>query len=84
MKLLLNRLRSEWPAWLAVSFFALLPFRRLAEIPLSIFALSLFYLLGKAAYLVWRCARCKFNTGDDDSAFRLRKKLKFNLAKYDQ
>ena len=50
MKLILNRLRSEWPAWLAVSFFALLPFRRLAEIPLSVFALTLFYLLGKAEY----------------------------------
>lgn len=50
MKLILNRLRSEWPAWLAVSFFALLPFRRLAEIPLSLFALTLFYLLGKAEY----------------------------------
>lgn len=50
MKLLLNRLRSEWPAWLVISFFALLPFRRLAEIPLSVIALSLFYLLGKEEY----------------------------------
>jgi O-antigen ligase len=45
MKLLLRRLQLEWPCWLAVSFFALLPFRRLAEIPLSIFALSLPFLL---------------------------------------
>lgn len=45
MKLLLSRLKNEWPAWLTVSFFALLPFRRLAEIPLSLFALSLFVLL---------------------------------------
>lgn len=45
MKLLLRRLQLEWPCWLAVSFFALLPFRRLAELPLSIFALSLPFLL---------------------------------------
>ncbi len=41
MKLLLKRLQNDWPSWLAVSFFALLPFSRLAEIPLSMFALSL-------------------------------------------
>ncbi len=35
MKLLLKRLQDDWPSWLAVSFFALLPFSRLAEIPLS-------------------------------------------------
>lgn len=46
MKLLIRRLQLEWPCWLAVSFFALLPFRRLAEIPLSVFALSLPFLLG--------------------------------------
>ena len=45
MKLFLRRAQTEWPAWLAVSFIALLPFRRLAEIPLSIFALSLLFLL---------------------------------------
>lgn len=45
MKLLLKRLQTDWPSWLAVSFFALLPFRRLAEIPLSVFALSLPFLL---------------------------------------
>jgi len=44
MKLLLKRLQTDWPSWLAVSFFALLPFSRLAEIPLSIFALSLPFL----------------------------------------
>ena len=32
IKLLMSRLRIEWPAWLIVSFFALLPFRRLSEI----------------------------------------------------
>jgi O-antigen ligase len=44
MKLLLKRLQSDWPSWLAVSFFALLPFGRLAEIPLSTFALCLPFL----------------------------------------
>jgi O-antigen ligase len=44
MKSLLHRMRLEWPSWLAIAFFALLPFRRLAEIPLSIFALSLIWL----------------------------------------
>lgn len=41
MNLLLKRLSTDWPSWLAVSFFALLPFGRLAEIPLSVFALAL-------------------------------------------
>jgi O-antigen ligase len=44
MKLLLRRLQADWPCWLAVSFFALLPFGRLAEIPLSVFALCLPFL----------------------------------------
>ncbi len=48
MKLLLKRLQEDWPAWLAVSFFALLPFGRLAEIPLSIFALCLPFLATSA------------------------------------
>lgn len=41
MKLLVRRLQMEWPSWLAVAFIALLPFGRLAEIPLSLFALAL-------------------------------------------
>jgi len=45
MKILLRRLQHEWPAWLAVAFFALLPVRRLAEVPLSLFALALPFLL---------------------------------------
>jgi O-antigen ligase len=45
MKLFLRRLQLEWPAWLVVSFFALLPFRRLAEIPMVIFAFAFFFLL---------------------------------------
>jgi O-antigen ligase len=44
MNLILKRLKVEWPCWLAVSFFALLPFGRLSEIPLSAFALSLPFL----------------------------------------
>ena len=44
MKLLLKRLQDDWPSWLVVSFFALLPFGRLAEIPLSAFALCLPFL----------------------------------------
>lgn len=50
MKLLWSRLRNEWPAWLVVAFFALLPFRRLSEIPLSMLALSLFFLLRSGEY----------------------------------
>lgn len=50
IKLLLSRIRIEWPAWLIVSFFALLPFRRLAEIPLSLLALSLLFLLRQETY----------------------------------
>ena len=45
IKLLLSRMRIEWPAWLVVSLFALLPFRRLSEVPLSLLALSLPFLL---------------------------------------
>ena len=45
MKLLFKRLATDWPCWLSVSFFALLPFGRLSEIPLSVFALSLPFLM---------------------------------------
>ena len=37
MKVLIRKLQAEWPAWLAISFIALLPVRRLAEIPLVTF-----------------------------------------------
>jgi O-antigen ligase len=50
MSVLLNRLRSEWPAWIAVLFFALLPFGRLAEAPLMVFALALPFLLRSPAH----------------------------------
>ena len=44
MSLLLKRLKIEWPGWMVVLFFALLPFGRFSEIPLSIFAFSLPFL----------------------------------------
>ena len=44
MNLFLRRLQTDWASWLAVLFIALLPFSRLAELPLSIFALSLAWL----------------------------------------
>ena len=47
MKLLLKRLNEDWPCWMAVSFFALLPFGRLAEIPLSAFAFSLPFIANR-------------------------------------
>ena len=50
MKLLLKRLAADWPCWLAVSFFTLLPFGRLAEIPLSAFALYLPFLARSAEH----------------------------------
>lgn len=48
MKLFFRKFQSEWASWLAVAFVALLPFGRLAELPLSIFALSLFVLARSA------------------------------------
>jgi O-antigen ligase len=50
MKLLIRRLHAEWPSWAAVAFIALLPFHRLAEIPLSLFALALPFLLAREEY----------------------------------
>lgn len=47
MQTLLIRLKLEWPAWLLLAFFALLPFGRMAELPLSLFALGLPLLLRK-------------------------------------
>jgi O-antigen ligase len=48
MMLFLRRLQSDWASWLAVAFIALLPFGRLSELPLSIFAISL-ALLARSA-----------------------------------
>jgi O-antigen ligase len=44
MKVLIRRLQYDWGSWLAVAFIALLPFNRLAEIPLSVLAVSLAFL----------------------------------------
>lgn len=49
MKLFFKRMRTDWPSWLAVAFFALLPFGRLAEIPLSVFALALPFVARSAS-----------------------------------
>jgi len=40
-----TRFRTEWPAWLAALFVVGLPFRRNSEIPISLFALLLPFLL---------------------------------------
>ena len=45
MKLLWRRMQLEWASWLAVLFIALLPFGRWSEIPLSLFAIALPFLL---------------------------------------
>jgi O-antigen ligase len=50
MKILLRRLQLEWPVWLTVLFFALLPFGRAAELPLLIFAFALPFLYYSARY----------------------------------
>ena len=49
MNLFIRRLQADWASWLAVAFIALLPFGRLSELPLSIFALSLAVLARSAA-----------------------------------
>jgi len=48
MMFFLRRLQSDWASWLAVAFIALLPFTRLYEIPISIFAISLAFLARSA------------------------------------
>jgi O-antigen ligase len=45
MRVIMRRLEADWPSWLVVSFVALLPFGRWPELPLSILALSLPFLL---------------------------------------
>ncbi|MGD8385150.1 MAG: hypothetical protein PVF89_07070, partial [Lysobacterales bacterium] len=53
-------LPADWAAWLAFAFFALLPFGRLAEIPLSALALALPLLARKAVHgpALRRAAKC--------------------------
>ena len=48
MSIFIRRFQNEWASWLAVAFIALLPFSRLAEIPLSIFAIALIFLARSA------------------------------------
>ncbi len=48
MNILIRRLQLDWASWLAVAFIALLPFGRLSEIPLSIFAITLAFLAHSA------------------------------------
>ena len=50
MKLLFKRLQTEWASWLVIGFVALLPFGRAPEVPLSILALSLPFLLRSPAH----------------------------------
>lgn len=47
---LLHSLRADWPAWLAIAFVALIPFRRHMELPLLVFALSLAWLWRSPVY----------------------------------
>jgi len=58
--LLPERLSGHWPAVWAFAFFALLPFGRLAEIPLSVFALALPLLARNELYrpALRRASRC--------------------------
>jgi len=48
MSIFIRRFQNEWASWLAVAFIALLPFSRLSEIPLSIFAIALTFLARSA------------------------------------
>ena len=48
MSIFIRRFQNEWASWLAVAFIALLPFSRLSEIPLSIFAIALAFLARSA------------------------------------
>ncbi len=48
MIIFIRRFQNEWASWLAVAFIAFLPFGRLSEIPLSIFAISLIFLARSA------------------------------------
>lgn len=60
MKLFVRRLRSDWASWLALAFIALLPIRRLSEIPVAIFALSLPFLARSAAHRARLAAAARF------------------------
>ena len=46
----IHNLLRDWPAWLAISFIALLPARRLSEIPLALFAIAMPFLWHSAKH----------------------------------
>ena len=48
MNIFIRRLQTDWASWLTVAFIALLPFGRLSEIPLSVFAIALAFLARSA------------------------------------
>lgn len=50
MQLIWKRLKTDWASWMVIGFVALLPFGRAPEIPLSILALALPFLLRSPAY----------------------------------
>lgn len=50
MKVLIRKLQAEWPAWVAIAFVALLPVRRLSEIPLLVFTFAMPFLWRSATY----------------------------------
>ena len=50
MQLIWKRLKTDWASWMVIGFVALLPFGRAPEIPLSILALALPFLLRSPAH----------------------------------
>lgn len=50
MKFLLRRFQTEWPVWVCVFFFAMLPFGRMPELSLLIFAFSVPFLFKSLRY----------------------------------
>jgi O-antigen ligase len=60
MSLFIRRLQTDWASWLAVSFIALLPFRRLYELPVSIFAIAFIVLAASATNRVRIRAAARF------------------------
>lgn len=50
MKILIRKLQAEWPAWVAIAYVALLPVRRLSELPLLVMTFSMPFLWRSAVY----------------------------------
>jgi hypothetical protein len=44
MSILVRKLQAEWPAWLTIAYVALLPVRRLSEVPMLAFAVMMPFL----------------------------------------